>query len=121
MRFARAGTTSISPCSVLRVRLQIRRLGGIAGVRLRAELDTSDLPAEQAAAVEDAVRGLSGHLPSAPPRPDAFRYEITQLDDPDSAAVSIDERDIPPVLGVAIEEVAKSAEIEGPGRRSNPG
>ena len=121
MRFAKAGTTSKSLCSVYRVRLQIRRLGGIAGVRLRAELDTSDLPADQAAAVEDAVRGLRGHLPSGPPRPDAFRYEITRLDERDSPAVSIDERDIPPVLAAAIAEVAKSADIEGPNRKANPG
>jgi hypothetical protein len=91
-------------------------VGGIAGVRLRAEFDTSELPSEQAAGVEGAVRGLSGRLPSEPPRPDAFRYEITQLDDPGSPAVSIDQRDVPPELAGLIEQVARSGEIEKPDR-----
>ncbi len=91
-------------------------MGGIAGVRLRAEFDTSELPAEQAAGVEEAVRGLAQRTPSGPPRPDAFRYEIARLDDPDSAPVSIDQRDVPAGLTGLIEEVAKSGEIEKPSR-----
>lgn len=87
-------------------------MGGIAGVRLRAELDTSELPPEHGARVEKAVRGLSGHSPAEPPHPDAFRYEITQLEDPDAAPVSIDEHDLPPELQSLVEEAAKSAEIE---------
>jgi hypothetical protein len=101
------------------VRLRIRRLGGIAGVKLRTEIDTAELPSEQAARVEDAVRSLSGRPPSAPPRPDAFRYEITQLEDPDSPAVSIDERDTPPALTGLIEHLDRTGEIEG--RKAHPG
>jgi Emfourin len=91
-------------------------LGGIAGVRLRTELDTSDLPPAHGARVEDAVRSLSGSSSSTPPHPDAFRYEITQLEDPDSAPVSIDERDLPPDLKGLVEQATKTAEIEGPDR-----
>jgi hypothetical protein len=116
MRFAKAGTTSKSPCSVCCVRLRIRRTGGIAGVRLRAELDTSELPPAHGARVEEAVRGLSEQPPTPPPHPDAFRYEITQLEDPDSSPVSIYERDLPPELKDLVEQAARSGEIEGPGR-----
>jgi hypothetical protein len=119
MRSAKAGTTSKSPCSVYRVRLQIRRLGGIAGVRLRTELDTAKLPAEQANRVEGAVRGLAERPPSAPPHPDAFRYEITQLEDPDSPVVSIEESNVPPDLTGLIEHLDRTGEIEG--RKPHPG
>jgi len=91
-------------------------LGGIAGVRLRAELDTAELPPAHGARVEEAVRGLSGRSPTRPPHPDAFRYEIDQIDDPGSAPVSVDERDLPPELKDLVERAAESAEIEGPGR-----
>jgi hypothetical protein len=96
------------------VRLRIRRLGGIAGVRLRAELDTSELSPAHGARVEEAVRGLAGHSPDAPPRPDAFRYEITRLEDPGAAPVSVEERDLPPELKDLVERATESAEIEGP-------
>jgi hypothetical protein len=97
------------------VRLKIRRLGGIAGIALQAQLDTAELPAGEASRLEGAVRALAGKAPSGPPPPDAFRYEITQPDDPDSASVVIDERDVPPELAGLIELVAESGEIEGRG------
>jgi hypothetical protein len=96
--------------------LRIRRLGGIAGVRLRTELDTSELPPALGARVEEAVRSLSGHSPTEPPHPDAFRYEIDRIDDPSSAPVSIDERDLSPELRDLVEQAVESAEIEGPDR-----
>lgn len=98
------------------MRLQIRRSGGIAGVRLRTELDTAELPDEQGARIEDAVRGLSGHSPAEPPHPDAFRYEIAQVEDPESPPVSIYEHELPPELKDLVERAARSGEIEGPGR-----
>jgi hypothetical protein len=98
------------------VRLRIRRLGGIAGVRLRAELDTSDLPADRSAEIEGAIRGLRGRAASGPPRPDAFRYEITTLDDPDSTPLTLEERDVPEPLAPLIEAVSQSGEIERPER-----
>lgn len=94
------------------MRLKIRRLGGIAGIALQTQLDTAELPAGEASRVEGAVRALAGKAPSEPPFPDAFRYEIARLDDPDSAPVLIDERDVPPELEGLIERVAESGEIE---------
>jgi hypothetical protein len=94
------------------VRLKIRRHGGIAGVTLHAQLDTAELPPGQRPRVEDAVRALAGKAPAEPPHPDAFRYEITALDDPDSAPLLLDEREVPPELEGLIERVSESGEIE---------
>jgi hypothetical protein len=69
--------------------------------------------------VEEAVRGLSGHSPTEPPQPDAFRYEIDQIDDPSSAPVSVDERDLPSELKDTVEQAVESGEIEGPGRQES--
>jgi hypothetical protein len=85
-------------------------------VRLRAELDTSDLPDDQSAKIEGALRGLRERAPSGPPRPDAFRYEITALDDPDATPLTIEERDVPEPLVPLIEAVSQSGEIERPER-----
>jgi hypothetical protein len=98
------------------VRLRIRRLGGIAGVKLRTELDTSELPDDRSANVEATIRGLRGRAPSGPPRPDGFRYEIADLDDPDSTPLTIEERDVPEPLAPLIEAVSQSGEIERPER-----
>jgi hypothetical protein len=95
------------------VRLRIRRLGGIAGVTLRSHFDTAELPAEEAAGVERAVRDHAGHAPAAPPRPDAFRYEITAPDEPGLTPVLIHEHEIPPELRGLVESVKSSGEIEG--------
>jgi hypothetical protein len=94
-------------------------LGGIAGVRLRAELDTSELSPAHGARVEDAVRSLAGHSPAEPPHPDAFRYEITQLEDPDSPVVSIEESNVPADLTGLIEHLDRTGEVEG--RKAHPG
>jgi Emfourin len=97
------------------VRLRIRRLGGIAGIALQAELDTGDLPAIEAAGVERALGRLRGAAPTGPPQPDAFRYEIVPLDDP-AAAVVLDQRDVPAELTGLVEEVGRS----GRPRRRGP-
>jgi hypothetical protein len=102
------------------VRLRIRRLGGIAGVTLHAQVDTHELPEEQAAGVKGAIRDLAGHPRPAPPRPDGFRYEITPLEDQGPAEpILLDEREVPPQLKVLTEAVAKSGEIEHRDSSSN--
>jgi hypothetical protein len=98
------------------VRLRIRRLGGIAGVALQAELDTDDLPAAEASGVERALGRLRGAAPAGPPQPDAFRYEIAPLDDPAAAPVVLDQRDVPAELKVLVEEVGRSGKPQRRGR-----
>jgi hypothetical protein len=94
------------------MRLQIRRLGGIAGVTLRAQVDTAQMPAEQAARMDHAIRDLTGNASIEPLRPDAFRYEITQLDDPNQASILLNEHEIPAELHGLIDAFTESGEIE---------
>jgi hypothetical protein len=94
------------------VLLRIRRLGGIAGVTLRSHLDTAELPPAEATGVERAVRDRAGRAPAAPPRPDAFRYEIKPLDERGLDPVVLDEHEVPPELQGLIESVSRSGEIE---------
>ena len=97
------------------MRVRVRRLGGLAGVTLRADVDTAELPGEVPSAVERALRGLDWGAAPGPPRPDAFRYELTRLDDPEGASVVLNEHEVPPELGGLIEAVKDRGEIEGRG------
>ena len=99
------------------MRLGIRRLGGIAGLTLRSEIDTGEMPAERATAVEAAVGELAGHTPTPPSHPDGFRYEITTPEEPGSAPIVLNEGEIPEHLRGAIEDAAASAKPE---RRERP-
>lgn len=98
------------------MRLQVRRLGGFAGARIRAEVETSKLPAGESEAAEAAVRRLAGKAPAGPPQPDRFRYEITPLDEPDLAPFVLDEHDLPHELAGVIRAASESGEIERPQR-----
>ncbi len=81
---------------------------------MKTHVDTAELPAEGGPGVEAALRGLAWEAPPAgPPQPDAFRYEITRLDDPDEASVLLDEREVPPELKGLIDAVNEEGEIEG--------
>jgi hypothetical protein len=89
-------------------------MGGIAGLTLRSHLDTAELPTEDAARVERAVRDHAGHVPAAAhPNPDAFRYEITPLDEPALAQILLDQHEVPAELQGLVESIAASGEIEG--------
>jgi hypothetical protein len=60
------------------VQLTVVRRGGIAGVAVRATLDTAALAAAERDAIEEAVQALPfGEAAPPPRRPDAFRYEVT--------------------------------------------
>jgi hypothetical protein len=87
-------------------------MGGIAGVTLRSHVDTAELPGEETARVERAVREHAGRLPAAPPRPDAFRYEITPLDEQGPEPIVLDEHEVPAELRGLVESVSSSGEIE---------
>jgi emfourin len=70
------------------MKLELVRSGGFAGIEMRSELDTSELPADQAGAVQQALEALAGgpEATSAPPgrRPggaDRFQYDLTVVDD----------------------------------------
>jgi hypothetical protein len=85
------------------------RRGGIAGIALEAEVDTSQLPESDAARVESALSELPwGRHTTAPQHPDQFRYDFV-LDDDRSAVLREDE--IPLDLQPVLEQVAKHGNI----------
>lgn len=63
------------------MRVDLVRSGGVAGVLLRASLDTETLPAPEAAQVERLVRGadlpalVADRCPAG--GPDRFQYDLT--------------------------------------------
>jgi hypothetical protein len=91
------------------VRITVTRTGGIAGVRLAAEVDTAQLDPAVGASVEQAVARLLG-APGAdagvPPHPDAFTYRIARADDPSGPAAVLHEGRVPPELRLLVEEVS---------------
>lgn len=64
-------------------RIEIQRLGGMAGIglpgsriRSQVELRGSDLSREERLSIETLFESKAG-ISGGPPRPDAFRYQIT--------------------------------------------
>jgi hypothetical protein len=78
------------------VRIRVRRVGGIAGnIALAAELETADLPSDDAARLEQALGGLPWGAPAAePPHPDAFRYEVDLPDEPERGTAVLGEAEM---------------------------
>ena len=59
------------------MRVRVVRHGGLAGIQLRGEVDTAELPADQARAAEDRLQNLPTDKPAAPPsHPDGFQYAL---------------------------------------------
>jgi hypothetical protein len=78
------------------VRIRVRRVGGLAGnIALAAELETAQLPPDDAARLEEVVAGLPwGAEAGVPPHPDAFRYEVELPDEPDHGTAVLEENDL---------------------------
>lgn len=92
------------------MRVHIQRHGGLAGVRLSADVATTDLPGEKAARAEQAVTRLIDEPSAAsPPQPDRFRYEITVPDR--GASITVAEQDLSDDLMPLIEMATKAAKI----------
>jgi hypothetical protein len=94
------------------VRVQITRRGGLAGVELSAELDTSKLDEETASRLEEVLeqlvaRGADG---TTRPRPDAFEYEIMLPERGQSARVS--EPDLPRELRPLLQELKTKGKLQ---------
>lgn len=76
------------------MRIEFIRSGGIAGVTLKASVDTGKLPPAQGAELERLVRAIDfGRLPRRPSGPgaDRFQYDLTILDGKRRQAVSFNE------------------------------
>ena len=100
------------------MRVQIKRHGGLAGVKLSADVETTDLDGEKAVRAEQAVTRLL-HEPAAvsPPQPDRFRYEITVPER--GASVTVAEQDLPDDLRPLIEMASKAATVDSDRTRSH--
>jgi hypothetical protein len=100
------------------MRVHIKRRGGLAGVKLSADVATTDLDDEKAARAEQAVtRLLDEPAPVSPPQPDRFRYEITVPER--GASVTVAEQDVPDDLRPLIEMASKAATIDSDRTRSD--
>jgi hypothetical protein len=100
------------------VRVHIKRHGGIAGLRLSADVATTDLPGEQGPRAEQAVtRLLDEPAAASPPQPDRFRYEITVPER--GASITVAEQDLPDDLRPLIEMASKTATIDSDKTRSD--
>jgi hypothetical protein len=104
------------------VRIRVRRVGGITGnIALAAELDTAELPGEDAARLGRALDTLPwGVAAAAPPHPDAFRYEVDLPDQPERGTAVLEEREMAGDLDVLRNQLQKNGVVE-PGRRPNGG
>jgi hypothetical protein len=71
-------------------------MGGIAGnIALAAELETAQLPPDDASRLEEVVVGLPWDaVAGAPPHPDAFRYEVDLPDEPARGTAVLGENDL---------------------------
>jgi hypothetical protein len=100
------------------VRIRVRRVGGIAGnVALAAELETSELPADDATRLEGAVGGLPwGAAADPPPYPDAFRYEVDLPDELERGTAVLQEAQVTGDLDVLRARLRDHGVIE-PSRR----
>lgn len=100
------------------MRIRVRRVGGIAGnIALAAELETADLPSDDAARLEVALGALPwGASAAEPPHPDAFRYEIDLPDEPDRGTAVLGEAQMEHGMEVLRTQLKREGVIE-PGRR----
>jgi hypothetical protein len=91
------------------------RHGGLAGVRVSAELDTDTFDDDAAARIEEAIERLLANGPppeEAPPHPDAFAYEITLPDRQQS--VSVGESALPSDLRPVVRELTAKGRLGTP-------
>lgn len=92
------------------MKVEVVRRGGIAGIALRATVDTASLPARVSVRVEAAVRGLPFGRPPSPPRhPDSFQYAFTLVDGDAAQTAVLDEAELPTALRPLIAAALKQA------------
>jgi hypothetical protein len=95
------------------VQLTVVRRGGIAGVAVRATLDTAALAATERDAIEQAVQVLPfGEAAPPPSRPDAFRYEVTVTDAGRDRTAELPEGALPPALRGPLQAALAGGELE---------
>jgi hypothetical protein len=100
------------------VRIRVRRVGGITGnIAVAAELETANLPSDEATRLEEALGTLPWGAPAGePPHPDAFRYEVDLPDEPDRGTAVLGEAQMEHGMELLHTQLRREGVIE-PGRR----
>jgi hypothetical protein len=91
------------------VQVTVVRRGGLAGVALRGDADTTELPQETATAAEEALKKLPASGPeTAASHPDGFLYELSF----DGNSVTLDELQISDELRPVIDAAMAKATLD---------
>ena len=88
------------------MRIRVIRRGGLAGIPMRGEIETTELPQSQALLAEQALQKLPIDAPPVPPRhPDGFQYEIAFSPDGSGAdrSLVLDEAEVSDALRPVID------------------
>ncbi len=95
------------------MRIEFERSGGVAGMRLRAAIDSASLPPDQARELDDLV--TRARLDSVPAvgrgsrGADRFQYRLTVDRAGDTHTVVVDESAVPPSLAPLLDWLTKAA------------
>jgi hypothetical protein len=94
------------------VRVQVTRRGGVAGIALQATIDTAELPTDDAARAESALRRLPwGRPPPKPGLPDRFQYELAIAEEGDDRSTVLAEHELPEALRPVLDLLTQRGEI----------
>jgi hypothetical protein len=96
-----------------RIRIDLVRSGGFAGISQRASVDTDELPPEEAATIAELVRAVDfdalASLATGPPRaPDRFQYDLDVHQGRSHHHLTLGERSVPPELQALIDHLMKN-------------
>jgi hypothetical protein len=92
-----------------RIRVDLVRSGGFAGISQRASVDTDKLPPDEAAGIAELVRAVDfDALASGPPRaPDRFQYDLDVQQGRRRHHLTLGERSVTPELRALIDHLMK--------------
>jgi hypothetical protein len=94
------------------VRIDVTRSGGFGGMVMRASVDTADLPPEDAARIEQSLRGIDfvelGRTRSpSTGTVDRFQYDLTITADDQRHEVSTGETQLPSEVRQVLDELLR--------------
>ena len=97
-----------------RVRIDLVRSGGLAGLRLHVFADTDELPLAQARELRTLVAdadlpALARRRPGPRPGPDRFQYDLVVQRDDEKLEISLGETEVTPQLRPLLERLIELA------------
>lgn len=98
-------------------RVQFVQTGGFAGLKLTADLDTADLPPDEATALDqliDAALAESAQSPEGQPPDlrvrDAQQYEVTVIGEGDPTVLQASDPHLPPAFRALVTQLLPHAD-----------